>query len=86
MKLKKFNEDWMDDELSDTNRRMAELDNEEAIEDNVNAVEQINELVGDLAREIEKNVEEYYREIFILDNDLTKEDVINYLCDALKKL
>ena len=29
--LKKFNENWIDDESEDTNRRMAELDAEEGI-------------------------------------------------------
>lgn len=28
-KLKKFNENWIDDEVADTDRRMSELDNEE---------------------------------------------------------
>jgi hypothetical protein len=30
-KLKKFNENWIDDETEDTNARMAKLDNEEGI-------------------------------------------------------
>jgi len=49
-KLKKFNEHWVDDENEDTNRRMAELDNKEGLnepeEPNIEEEELIDKIHG----------------------------------------
>ena len=40
-KLKKFNENWIDDETEDTNRRMSELDSEEAVDNTIGPHEEV---------------------------------------------
>ncbi len=55
-KLKKFNENWIDDEIEDTNYRMSELDKEEGIDVSINNEEEEDEEMEKELVELQDNI------------------------------
>jgi ABC-type uncharacterized transport system substrate-binding protein len=85
-KLKKFNENWIDDETEDTNRRMAELDNEEDIQLDANNEDNLNQLLEDMAEEVDVILQKYYTRIIQNNPEYDLNDVIGFLAAGLKNL
>jgi hypothetical protein len=81
--LKKFNENWIDDESEDTNRRMAELDSNDGNEEN-QYDNDTDKLLTDVTNDIIDTINKHKSEI---DRLLEPENINGFLglvFDAIK--
>lgn len=86
--LKKF-ENWIDDESADTNRRMAELDDEEKSEiefdDHMSIEKEIVELIDTMSSEVNIILGRYYAQVTNFDDSFTRNELIECMVNRLKE-